>query len=78
MEEIVKPKYLLLQLIFENDNLNQSSMIDLDGMESIHIDQVPIVESSEVIGSSSKTLKQIRYVITVDYGEGVTFNAETD
>ena len=67
----MKPKYLLLRLIFEEDELNQTSTIDLEGMESISIDQVPIIEESPILGSNKKKIKQLRYVITVDYGQGL-------
>lgn len=77
-----KPKYLLLQLIFEDDENNQTSMIDLAGMESITMDQVPIIEDSPILGSTKKKIKQLRYMIIVDYGQGLELdekdNSDTD
>lgn len=66
-----KPTKLCLILKFDDGENNQYSVIDLAGMESISIDQVPIIVESPILGSNKKKIKQLRYVITVDYGQGM-------
>lgn len=74
----MKPKCLLITLVFDDDNLNQNSVIDLAGMETLNIDQVPIIEeANNIIGSNKKLLKELKFLITVGYGQGLELN-ETD
>lgn len=68
-----QPKYLHITLVFEDDALNQSSLINIDGSKSVYIDNIPeFVESKiETINGKSRPtrIKRNIFAIVVDYGE---------
>ncbi|NJO31589.1 MAG: hypothetical protein HC874_31565 [Richelia sp. SL_2_1] len=67
------PKYLHITLVFEDDKLNQSSLINIDGSKSVYIDNIPeFIESKiETINGKAKPtiIKRNIFAIVVDYGE---------
>lgn len=80
----MNPKYLLVQLIFEDDNLTQSTMIDLTGAKSISTHNTPVFKEREfevagLDGLDRTKLMQNIYSFIIDYGEeGISIKNEEE
>lgn len=71
-----KPKYIYLTLMFDDDEKNQHSMINIEGAERVFIDNWPEFKQTlvQTVGSNNGTLDtnkvtRMVYCIVVDYGE---------
>lgn len=80
IKEDKQPQYVQVSLIFEDDNLNQHSLINIKGAKSIEIQNFPEFKEKMVDtlnGNRFDTSKVVRmiYCIVVNYGdEGIDIN----
>lgn len=79
-KEEKQPKYIRVSLIFEDDDLNQHSLINIEGAKTIEIQNFPEFRQKtvETLGSdrfdTSRVIRMI-YCIVVNYGdEGIDIN----
>lgn len=77
MDKNLSPKYLVVRLIAEDENgeqYNQDSAVEILSKDvDISIEQEPEVERVVEFetGTEYRKVKKIKYIVTVDYKEGI-------
>lgn len=71
MSELKKPQYIKVQLIFDEDALNQTMLIDCRQASKITVENEPIFKRSVITGDFDyNTILANAYIIIVEYPEG--------